>query len=304
MQKYKEKCNALESTSLKHKARSVQNALDFPSHCSLAAGQDGRWLRTHCAAACHHTHKEHVTKLKSLAPQLSVTLCLTLCPCCAGDSLPTAVESDTCTPSRQSSQLWSRLDCGHGSSVRQAYDFPVEYFRELFRAMDALWTPSRGCAPGLQFMTLHRRTHHCAAFSQLSRHLLSLLHSLPASSLLSMYSSIKHTLEHIFPGITLERTFQPESSRRKEISVLKVRLRSQAGDAQGELPGTLASLQRALCPCVCEFTVHVGLGDKTLFVTVQFMYVFFQIDMTSEKSKIFKQIKFAWKLATTKRSMN
>lgn len=201
-------------------------------------------------------------------------------------------------------QLWSRLDCGHGSSVRQAYDFPVEYFRELFRAMDALWTPSRGCAPGLQFMTLHRRTHHCAAFSQLSRHLLSLLHSLPASSLLSMYSSIKHTLEHIFPGITLERTFQPESSRRKEISVLKVRLRSQAGDAQGELPGTLASLQRALCPCVCEFTVHVGLGDKTLFVTVQFMYVFFQIDMTSEKSKIFKQIKFAWKLATTKRSMN
>lgn len=74
---------------------------------------------------------------------------------------------------------------------------------------------------------------------------------------------------------------------------MKARLRSQAGDAQGELAGTLASLQRALCPRVCEFTVHVGLGDKTRFVTVQFMYVFFQIDMTSEKSKIFKQIKFA-----------
>lgn len=49
---------------------------------------------------------------------------------------------------------------------------------------------------------------------------------------------------------------------------------------------------------------HQGLWKQTQFVTIQFMYVFFQIDMTSEKSKILNKIEFVWKLATIKRSMN
>lgn len=44
--------------------------------------------------------------------------------------------------------------------------------------------------------------------------------------------------------------------------------------------------------------------DTALFVTIQFMYLFFQIDMTSEKSKIPNKTEFVWKLATIKKSMN
>lgn len=52
-----------------------------------------------------------------------------------------------------------------------------------------------------------------------------------------------------------------------------------------------------------EFIVYIGdVGHNT--ICNQFMYLFFQIDMTSEKSKISNKTEFVWKLATIKKSMN